>query len=222
MAIILIGGEKGGTGKTTLATNIAACLAGRGRDIMLVDADPQGTSSRWKERRDALATAEPPIKVAPVHCVQKTGDLMSTLKDLAGRFDQVIVDAGGRDSKEFRSALCVADCLYSPLKPSLPDVETMLHVNELVGQVKAGINPDILALMLISSSPSNPSIQEAQEAQEELEKFDQIGLSPTVIRERVAYRKAFFDGLGVTDVVGKRSFGEAKAEIELLVDEIFG
>jgi chromosome partitioning protein len=42
--IILIGGEKGGTGKTTVATNLSACLASAGRDVLLVDADRQGTS----------------------------------------------------------------------------------------------------------------------------------------------------------------------------------
>lgn len=214
--IVLIGSEKGGTGKTTQATNIAACLANRGLDVVLVDADPQGTSSRWKDRRDAYTPSVP-----TVHCVQKTGDLIRTLKDLSGRFQEVVVDAGGRDSKEFRSAMVVADCLYTPLRPSLPDIETMIHVNELVGQVKASINPSLRAFALISMAPSNPTIREVHEAREAIVNFDHFDLSPTIIRERVAYRNAFFEGLGVSDPSDKK-VGQARAEIELLVAEIYG
>ena len=45
--IVLIGGEKGGTGKTTIATNLAALRAMAGRDVLLVDTDPQGSASYW-------------------------------------------------------------------------------------------------------------------------------------------------------------------------------
>ena len=52
--IILIGGEKGGTGKTTLSTNIAAKLALEGEDVLLVDTDKQGSASAWAATRDEL------------------------------------------------------------------------------------------------------------------------------------------------------------------------
>ena len=52
MSIILIGGEKGGTGKTTLAVNIAAARARDGHDVLLVDTDPQGSASYWAAARE--------------------------------------------------------------------------------------------------------------------------------------------------------------------------
>ena len=57
--IVLIGGEKGGTGKSTLATNLAVCLAHRGRDVLLLDCDPQRSSASWVGVRSANAPDAP-------------------------------------------------------------------------------------------------------------------------------------------------------------------
>ena len=75
--IVLIGGEKGGTGKTTIATNLAALRALAGRDVLLVDTDPQGSASYWASSRD-----EDGIKPR-VACIQKFGKgLQGEVQDL--------------------------------------------------------------------------------------------------------------------------------------------
>ena len=78
--IVLIGSEKGGTGKSTIACNLAVALALAGRDVVIIDADPQSSAARWSERR----AAQHPDRAA-VHCVQRTGDVFRTAVDLAGR-----------------------------------------------------------------------------------------------------------------------------------------
>ena len=55
--ILLLGGEKGGTGKSTLATNLAAWLAVQGRDVILVDTDVQRTAANWVDRRNQIGRA---------------------------------------------------------------------------------------------------------------------------------------------------------------------
>ena len=101
--IILVGGEKGGTGKTTIVTNLAALRAMAGRDVLLVDTDPQGSASYWTTSRD-----EDAIKPR-VACIQKFGKgLQVEVKDLASRYQDIIIDAGGRDSVELRAAMVVA------------------------------------------------------------------------------------------------------------------
>ncbi len=50
--IILVGGEKGGSGKSCLAQNLAVYLQQQNRDILLLDADPQGTTTDWVKERD--------------------------------------------------------------------------------------------------------------------------------------------------------------------------
>jgi hypothetical protein len=69
--------------------------------------DGQATSARFVERRDEADM------LPPVRCVQRTGEVATTLRDLARRYQIVVVDAGGRDSREMRSAMAVANLLLS-------------------------------------------------------------------------------------------------------------
>lgn len=111
--IICVGGQKGGTGKSTTAVCLAAWMAGQGKDVLLVDANSaQGTASNWAERR---AANEALPKVA---CVEKSGNIYETVRDLAKRYDDVIIDSGGQDSKELRTALPTSHLLLTPTKPS--------------------------------------------------------------------------------------------------------
>jgi len=124
--ILLTGGEKGGTGKSTIAVNLAVWLAHQGADVLLIDTDRQRTASHFVDRRSALDG------VPVVHCAEKHGHVFDTVRDLATRYEHVIVDAGGRDSEELRTALVAAQVVYCPLKASQPDLETSVHMNELV------------------------------------------------------------------------------------------
>ncbi len=207
--IVLIGGEKGGTGKSTITTNLAVWLANEGRDVMLLDADPQATSAKWVERRNEQG-------LAAIHCTQKTGDVYKTLMDLGDRYECVVVDAGGRDSKELRTALVAADVLYVPIRASQADLETLPHVNEIVGLAQ-GLNPKLMAYTLLSMAPTNPVITETQDAKSLLSEFSALQLSPFIVRDRKVYRDALLEGKGVIEMTNSA----AKAEIQLLAQEIF-
>ena len=99
--ILLLGGEKGGTGKSTIATNLAAWLAVHGGDVILVDTDVQRTAANWVDRRNLLNGVPALLNGVPaVQCAERRGNVFHTLRDLAKRYEQVIVDAGGRDSEE--------------------------------------------------------------------------------------------------------------------------
>lgn len=104
LMLLVIGGEKGGTGKTTIATNLAAMRVLTGRDVLLVDTDRQSSASFWAETRQEQGA------LPPIASVQKFGSkIRGDLLDLAKRYQDVIVDAGGQDSPELRAALTVAD-----------------------------------------------------------------------------------------------------------------
>ena len=205
--VVLIGGEKGGTGKSTIATNLAAYLADRSDDVVLLDADSQGTASRWVERRN---NSHP--ELPKVHCVQKAGDIFETIRDLSTRYQQVIIDAGGRDSEELRSAMIAG---YTPLKAQ-PDLETTMNINQLV-KLACGLNPSLKAYAVISMAPTHPAITEAQEAHELLMELPDIELSRVFIRERKVFRDAMVEGKGVIESKNRK----AKAEIQLLAGEIY-
>lgn len=208
--VVLVGVEKGGTEKSTVATNLAVWLATEGKDVMLIDADPQGTAAKRVERRNSDAGL--PV----VHCTQKTGDVYKTAMDLGERYEHVPIDAGGRDSKELRTALVAADVLYVPIQASQADLETLPHVNELVG-LADGMNQGLRSFALLSLAPTNPTITEVRDAQELLEEFTELRLSPSIIRDRKVYRDALLEGRGVVEM----SNNQAAAEIQLLAQEIF-
>lgn len=208
--IVLVAAEKGGVGKSTIASNLAIHLAHSGIDVVLLDTDAQATCARFVERRDEAA-------IQPhVPCVQRTGEVSATLRDLAQRYEVVIVDAGGRDSREMRSAMVVANLLLTPVRASQADLETLPKVNELISLAR-GLNPELKASAVLSMAPSNPVIREVEEARELLAEFDQLKLADTVIRERKVYRDALLGGKGVVELDN----ATARAEIQLLVDEFF-
>jgi chromosome partitioning protein len=208
--ILLIAAEKGGVGKSTLATNLAVHLAHQGVDIVLLDTDGQATAARFVERRDEVG-------ITPaVPCVQRTGEIASTLRDLARRYQVVVVDAGGRDSREMRSAMAVATLLLVPTKASQADLETFSKVNDLIGLAR-GLNPELKAVAVLSIAPSNPVIREVEDAQNLLAQFDQLELADTIIRDRKVYRDALLAGKGVTELDNS----QARAEIQLLAQEFF-
>src|SRR3954471_11589905 len=103
--ILAIGGEKGGSGKTTIAVHIAAIGAAEGKDVLLVDADPQQSAAQWTARRADLHPEATPIRCVSLHGNRIQGEIA----DLGRRYELVIVDTGGRDSPELRCALVVAN-----------------------------------------------------------------------------------------------------------------
>lgn len=212
--IILIGGEKGGTGKTTIATNLAAMRALAGRDVLLIDTDPQGSANYWVQSRDEE-------NITPrVACVQKFGKgLPAEVKDLAHRYQDIIIDAGGRDSVELRSALVVVEKAYIPIQPSQFDIWTLNQMDELVETAK-GFNPDVQARVIISRSSTNPSVHESDDTGKLLDDFTNLDLAEVTIRDRIAYRKAAKDGLAVTELKPKDP--KAVEEMEALYREVFG
>ncbi len=212
--IILIGGEKGGTGKTTIATNLAAMRALAGRDVLLIDTDPQGSANYWAQSRDEE-------NITPrVACVQKFGKgLPAEVKDLAHRYQDIIIDAGGRDSVELRSALVVVEKAYIPIQPSQFDIWTLNQMDELVETAKA-FNPSVQARVIISRSSTNPSVHESDDTGKLLDDFTNLDLADVTIRDRIAYRKAAKDGLAVTELKPKDS--KAVEEMEALYREVFG
>jgi chromosome partitioning protein len=201
--VVLFGGEKGGTGKTTLATNLAVYLAKQGAEVLLLDTDKQGSASGWASMR-SQDTALPKVQ-----CVAKFGDVLDTTRDLAQKYSHIIIDAGGRDTRELRSAMLAANTMYVPIKASQFDLWTMERMNELVNQSR-GVNRDLKAFALLSMAPTNPRIGETDEAKKMLTDFEHLALANTIIRERKAYRDAVQQGRGVLELENDKAVEEIR------------
>lgn len=212
--IVLIGGEKGGTGKTTLSIHLAAIRTAAGREVLLVDTDRQGSASAWCAVRDEEGRAP------RVACVQKFGrTLGADIRALAPKYDDIVIDAGGRDSVELRAGMTVADLLYIPIQASQFDVWTLEQMNELVGQASA-INERLRAFAVLNRASSNPAVREAEDARAALADYESLAVAGSVIRDRIAFRKAAREGATVGELAEKDA--KAIAEIGGLYQEIFG
>jgi chromosome partitioning protein len=211
--IVLFGGEKGGAGKTTLATNIAAIRTAKIEDLLLVDTDRQSTASFWCSMREDHGVLP---RVASIQKYDKT--LRSEVKELRKKYKDIIIDAGGRDSPELRSALLVADIAVFPLRPSQFDLWTMSRLNTLVEQA-LDINEHLKAFVVINQASPNPAVKEAEEAKEFINEFKYISLLKTVICERISYRRAAIEGRSVVEY--KPEDNKAIEEASNLYNEIY-
>lgn len=208
--IILIGSEKGGVGKSTLATNISATLAKNGKDVILVDADRQGTSANWAFDRSNTDKKQ-------VECVRQYDNIKQTLINLDQRYGYVIVDCQGRDSKELRTGLMAADILITPCRPSQPDLDTIPIILDIFNSA-LDINEKLQGFCVLTQSPNNPSITEISDAKKYLENYNGIKILDTVIYDRKVYRDAISLGLSVTEMDNEK----ATLEIEKVILEVLG
>lgn len=215
MSVVLFGGEKGGTGKTTLATNMAAMLAQTGKDVLLLDTDRQGTSSFW-------ATVREDSEIEPrIACVQKFGKgLASQVLDLADRYDEIVIDAGGRDSMELRYSLGVCDKAYIPVQPYQFDIWTIRQMDDLV-EMAQGLNDTLQAFIVMNRVSTNPVVREDQETRDffKEEDFQHLTLVDSVLRDRIAVRKSARDGLSVLEWKQDK---KAADEMNQLFKEVYG
>jgi len=211
--IILVGGEKGGPGKTTIATNIAAMRTEEIEDVLLVDTDRQPTSSYWCSMREDKGVKP---RVASIQKYDKA--VRTEISELKKKFSDIIIDAGGRDSPELRGALLVCDKAIFPLRPSQFDLWTLGRLNTLV-EVALEINENLKAYVVINQSSPNPAVREAEEMKEFLSEFKNINLMKSVICERIVFRRAALNGMAVTEY--KPEDIKANEEMNALYREIF-
>lgn len=191
--IIILGGEKGGTGKTTLATNLASIRASHGKNVLLVDTDRQESSNFWaitRERNDGSSDK--------VHCTTQLGGSVLRL-GTDNTFEDIIIDAGGRNSIELRATMTIADKLYIPIQPSQFDIWTLARMNELVAEAQR-VNPKLKAVVIINRASHNPSVTDTYETIRIIREYEHLIFSGIVIKDRIVYRKAASMGKSVTEL----------------------
>lgn len=209
MAAIAVVSLKGGAGKSTATTNLAAALAQDNADVCVLDADSNRSTAKWAGDR---ALTDLPI----VHCVEKTGNLRPVIKDLRSRYEHVIVDTPGQDSQEMRTAITEADLVVIPVRPSQLDLDAVEGVVDLIRQAK-DLNPKLKAVFLLSQVPTYSGANEGKEAREYLADYEDIPMLDVTFGYRKAYRDAVSEGRGAVEMKNP----DAKGEVSVFVKEIF-
>ena len=211
--IILIASNKGGSGKTTLATNLATCFAVKGdKEVCLVDADKQASAAKWILERE-IAKHTPNIT-----CVQKYDNLQPTLTSLASKYEIVIVDVAGRNSREMITAMAVADYVISPVQCSQLDLDTLMELNDQVVRVK-DLNPNINVKLchVMASTNSTVKDKEQQEFRDYIEEFSDLRHLNSVIYYRKIYRDVMSEGKSVIESANEQAHGE----VQKIYEEVF-
>ena len=207
--IILIGNEKGGVGKSTIAVNLAVQQALLGKEVVIVDTDKQRTSANFVTTRNSNELKE-------IICIEKTGDVFNAVKSLDSKYDVVIIDAGGQDSEELRSAMVAADIMLIPLRPSQIDLWAIERMNKLISNV-ISINRNLIVRTVISIAPTNHFITEQEDATQMLLEYKHLNLIDAAIFDRKVYRDGFIQGRGVIEMDNQK----AKDEIIKLSEIVF-
>jgi chromosome partitioning protein len=203
--ILVVGGIKGGSGKTTVATNLSVIRAAEGRDVLLIDADDQETASDFTALRTERSENGPGYT-----SIQLAGAAVRTqtvrLKD---KYEDIIIDTGGRDTTSQRAALSVADILLVPFVPRSFDVWTLEKVGHLVNEMRPA-NPSLRAYTFLNRA--DPRGQDNEEAAQLLKETDALVFTGMSLGYRKAFSNAAAQGLAVTEVRP----GDMKANEEVL------
>lgn len=184
----------------------------RGLDVCLVDADAQRSSARWYATREA-AELKPTITL-----VEKRENLSQTLKSLDQRFDHVIVDVAGRNSRELITGCTVAHQIIAPHQCSQLDLDTLLELEEQLVAIR-DLNPDLKAYCYQSMATTNPVIR-GTERSEFLGFVQEIeGIIP--LESTGCYRKVYRDVIPEGKSVLETENENARKEIMGLIEELF-
>jgi chromosome partitioning protein len=189
--IVTVGNTKGGVGKTTIAVNLAILRSGSGSDVLLVDGDEQGSASLFSQLRSEL------LGQCGYTAVGLYGAAVRTqVRQLAPKYQDIIVDVGGRDTGSLRAALTVSDVVLIPVQPRSFDVWALDAMVALVAEARE-INPNLRALTFLNAADSQGRDNaEAREAMSELAGVE--ALDATVVR-RKAFPNAAAQGRGVVE-----------------------
>jgi chromosome partitioning protein len=190
--IIVIGGIKGGSGKTTIATNLAV-MRSKSKKVLLVDADEQKSAWDWSQQRDS--SSENSLRSSFSTVCMSGKSIYSNLVRLKQDYDDIIVDTGGRDTTSQRSALSIADKLVLPFKPSSIDIWTLVPIQGILNEC---VNEKLKVYGIISQADA--SGKDNEEAKKILEEFQNIITLETTIGNRKAFRNASSEGLGVQEL----------------------
>ena len=191
--IYTIGGIKGGCGKTTVATNLIILMAAEGRDVLLVDADDQETATDFTAWRNQTTQGN-----TGYTAIQLTGDAVrtETLK-LVSKYDDIVIDTGGRDTTSQRAALTVTDTYLVPFIPRSFDMWTLEKVVRLVEEIRS-VNPQLKAFAFLNRA--DPRGVDNQEAANYLADNDTLTFLNAPLGDRKAFSNAASQGLAVTEL----------------------
>ncbi len=205
--IVIVASIKGGTGKTTIATNLASMRAGEGKKVLLVDADEQKSTFTWSKQREGVKIET--ITLSGTH-------VRSDLQRLHRHYDDVIVDVGGRETTSLRAAISIADICLIPFRPRSLDIWTLAEIKILISEMKPA-NQKMKVFSIINQADAKGSDNE--ETIKILQECHELQCLDITIGSRKSFANATSYGMGVFEM--KVQDKKACQEIKDLYDFVY-
>jgi chromosome partitioning protein len=209
--ILTIGNIKGGVGKTTLAVNLAILRALAGRDVLLVDGDEQGTAVSFTDLRSEELGAPGYTAVSLQGAAVRT-----QVRQMASKYDDIVIDVGGRDIGSLRAALTIADRLLVPVQPRTFDIWAIDQMAELVAEAKV-LNERLQAFSMLNAADAQG--RDNDEAAVALREVQGIAYLDGPIVRRKAFPNAAAKGRSVLELNPRDP--KAAEELEALARTAF-
>lgn len=212
--IISIANQKGGVGKTTIATNLICNFVDNGSKALLIDADVQKSAMDFRNVR----LENESIKQFPA-VSNTTRSIKDDVKAFTD-FDYVVIDVGGRDSIVFRSALAGSDIVIVPVCPSPYDFWGSEQTFSIIAEAKE-FNISMKAFAVINMARANTII--ASEVSELIEDFQHrfpIKFLKNVLYDRIVYKYSANQGRAVFEMIGKELDQKANDEFKAFFKEL--
>jgi chromosome partitioning protein len=212
--ILVVGGIKGGVGKTTLATNLTVLRAkeDENRRVLLLDTDEISQSaSHWRAQRyiEGLSANWTSNLLFGQAVVEE-------LPKMANDYDDIIIDVPGLDSVAQRGALMMANVFLMPFRPASFDLWTLGWLSSFVKEVRK-VNAKIKILGVINQACHSGN--ENKEAFGIISEHADITCLEETIGSRKAFQFAALSGMGVSEL--KNPDKKAVAEIRMLYETIY-
>lgn len=206
MKIIAVINEKGGSGKSTLSTNLASALHRAGKKVVLVDADPQGTARDWRNASPSDAN------LPPVIAIDRPQMLQSSLTTLAS-YDYVVIDGPAKAEAMTESIVRFADVALIVIQPSGADVWASASTVKII-KSKENVGGQIEAAFVINRCSDTTKLSTFVKSGE----WNDYGIDQmaSTVGDRVAYAMALTNGVSVYDLADSK----AKTEIDAIINEM--
>jgi len=188
--ITVIGNLKGGTGKSTVAFNLAIWLKIQRGSVTLFDLDPQKTLSDVVDIREEEGY-EPELEVF---------DDVSALKSYKNKKSEVIVDVGTADFESMKIALVLADRIIVPVPPSQADIWSTQRFIKIIREQCGGTKKMPKLFGFINRADTHRGVRETDEAEEAIGYLKSIQHINLRLYQRTAYRRSFSEGLAVFEM----------------------
>jgi chromosome partitioning protein len=204
MSIISVLNPKGGSGKTTISTNLARSLHDRGHSVLLVDSDPQGSARDWHAAHDAN-----PIELVALDRPNN----VKTLLSLSGNYDFVVIDGAAKLEDMIAACIKVSDFVLIPVQPSPYDIWAASDLVDFIKARREVTDGIPLAGFVVSRVVEGTRL--GSDIRAALDEYA-LPVFQSTISQRQVYPQTASEGMTIFDADNPK----AKAESMALTDEL--